>query len=135
MRILIVDDETTSLELLARCLAPYGTCERATSGEDAYRQFILAHGDLQPFSLITLDIGMPGIDGNETAGRIRRWEEAYRCHQCSVTAKLLMVTAGASDASPFRSFREGAEGYIKKPVSPPKLAHVLAELGFSPQAA
>lgn len=135
MRILIVDDEATSREVLKRMLRSYGECEAASSGEDAYREFILAHGAMQPFSLITLDIAMGGIDGNETARRIRRWEDAYRVHQCSIEAKLLVITSGVASVSPFRSFRQGAEAYVKKPVDAEALENVLLLLGVNRSAA
>ncbi|MEE9386863.1 MAG: response regulator [Nannocystaceae bacterium] len=135
MRILIVDDESSSRAILRNILSKYGACDLAETGDDAYRKFIVAHGEIHPFGLITLDITMPGLDGNETLARIRRWEEAYRCYQCSVTAKILMVTGQQSSASVFRSFRQGAEDYICKPVRADAVTAALAKLGVAPLAA
>jgi two-component system sensor histidine kinase ChiS len=65
--ILIVDDDAFSRDLLVRRLnrAGYGTAASA----DARQALVLL--DKYPFSLVLLDVVMPGIDGRELLTRIR----------------------------------------------------------------
>ncbi len=92
-RILVVDDEPTILELFKKTFAPsdevakefshlFGEDEvgggfafdltTATQGEEAVEKVILAVAQQRPYAVVFLDVRMPpGIDGLETAKRIR----------------------------------------------------------------
>lgn len=68
----------------------------------------------------TLDVSMPGIDGFETARRIRAFSDT----------RILMVTARADDDHARRGREAGADDYITKPFRPRELrARVQAALG------
>jgi DNA-binding response OmpR family regulator len=59
----------------------------------------------------TLDVSMPGLDGFETARRIRAFS----------ATRILMVTARADDDHARRGFDAGADAYIVKPFRPREL--------------
>ena len=66
-RILIVDDETAILRLLAAAFSMAGyEVTTATSGEQA-----LAICETSSFDAVLSDVMMPGIDGHQTVSRIR----------------------------------------------------------------
>ena len=67
--ILIVDDNVKNIQLAANVLKSTDlyTIFFATSGEKAIEQL-----QLRKYSLILLDINMPGIDGYETASIIKK---------------------------------------------------------------
>lgn len=67
LRILLVDDNEDAISSLAKLLALLGYEVRAaTSGRDA-----LVEGSLFRPQVVLLDLGMPEMDGFETAAAIR----------------------------------------------------------------
>ena len=60
--------------------------------------------ELRP-DLILLDIGLPGINGNEVARRIR---------ECSPNTKILFASEGSSPDVAEAALRTGARGYVVK---------------------
>ncbi|PUD99652.1 MAG: hypothetical protein C3L25_07770 [Candidatus Sedimenticola endophacoides] len=71
-RLLIVDDNPVSREILARHADHFGMeIAEASSGHEALVD--IAHADQQgaPFHLVLMDWKMPGLDGIETSRRIR----------------------------------------------------------------
>ena len=128
MRILIVDDDFVSRAKLQALLSQYGDCEVAEDGCQALDMFEQGHDQSANYDLITMDIDMPGMSGHEVLSRIREWEEAHYVYQQGHCAKVLMSTSLQSRTDIVSSFREGCEGYLKKPVTPEKLAEALAAI-------
>ena len=68
-KVLIVDDNQTSLEILATCVNSFRMeAYKAASGEEALALLSSAENT---FDLILLDWQMPGLNGIETARRIK----------------------------------------------------------------
>ncbi len=61
--------------------------------------------------LTTLDVSMPGIDGFETARRIRAFSDT----------RILMVSARADEAEEQQGRASGADDYLTKPFRPREL--------------
>ena len=61
--------------------------------------------------ITTLDVSMPGIDGFETARRIRKVSDTY----------LIMVTARAEEIEILQGLQSGADDYVTKPFRPREL--------------
>jgi DNA-binding response OmpR family regulator len=77
---------------------------------------------LQRPLVTTLDVSMPGIDGFETARRIRAFSDTH----------IMMVTARADEEHARRGREAGADDYITKPFRPRDLrARVEAVIGAS----
>lgn len=135
MRALIVDDDYVSRSKLKALLAPYADCDAAPDGPIALQLFQKAHEERCPYDLITLDIDMPGISGQETLQQIRQWEaehkEAYRHYK---EAKVLMVTVRDAPEDIVLSFRDGCEWYLIKPVNGEKLRNALQRLELLPSS-
>ena len=117
--VLLVDDLPANLLALEAVLDPLGQrVVRAGSGAEALS--LLAAED---FALILLDVQMPGLDGYETALRIRRSER-------NSTTPILFVTAIQREpADVERGYAVGAIDYVEKPFDPgvmrAKVASVL----------
>jgi CheY-like chemotaxis protein len=107
-RILLVDDRPENLLALEAILGTLGqTLVRADSGEDALRA--LLHDD---FALILMDAQMPGMDGFETATRIKSRERTR-------DVPIIFLTALDKDAHlAYRGYAAGAADYIAKPFDP-----------------
>jgi CheY-like chemotaxis protein len=107
-KILLVDDRPENLLALEAILGSLGqTLVRASSGEDALRA--LLHDE---FALILLDAQMPGMDGFETATRIKARERTK-------DVPIIFLTAVDKDAHfAYRGYAAGAADYISKPFDP-----------------
>jgi two-component system chemotaxis response regulator CheY len=127
MRILVVDDEYVSRTKLKVLLQAYGDVDAVPSGQIALQMVERARQEAVPYRLVTMDINMPDMSGQEAVRRIRGLEGSE-----SPTCKILMVTVADDSKDIMSSFREGAEWYLIKPVTPAKLTQALEELGVAP---
>jgi len=130
MKILIVDDDFVSRSKLEALLSAYGDCDTAENGNDGFEMFKKSHEDSSGYDLITMDIDMPGISGHEVLSKIREWEEANEVYKQGRSVKVLMATSMQSRTDIMTSFREGCEGYLKKPITPENLEETLAKIGI-----
>jgi signal transduction histidine kinase len=107
-QILIVDDVPANLVALEAALAPLRRpIVKAGSGRKA-----LAHLLEMDFSLVLLDVQMPGMDGFETAALIRG-------RQRTKHLPIIFVTAHhQDDASVLRAYELGAVDFLHKPIEP-----------------
>ena len=125
--LLVVDDEEYNRDMLARRLRRKGyTVEVASSGPEALD--LLAEGD---YSLVLLDILMPGMSGIEVLERIRqRWSMGQ--------LPVIMATAVTGTDHVVDALNKGANDYVTKPLNFPvvlartscqlTLRHALAQL-------
>lgn len=115
-RILVVDDDPDSLEILNEALNWEGyEIRRASSGESALH--ILAHW--QP-DLIVLDVNMPGLSGVETLKRLK---------QAAPFVSVMFISGNTSTDDVITGLDAGADDYIPKPFDPLELlARVRTQL-------
>ena len=107
-KILLVDDRPENLLALEAILGPMDLdLVRANSGEEALRALLLAD-----FALILLDAQMPGMDGFDTAARIKRRTRTK-------DVPIIFLTAfGEDPSSSYRGYVAGGADYISKPFDP-----------------
>ena len=105
---LLVDDRRENLLALEAILQGLPVQAVAVaSGEDALKQLLV-----DDFAVILLDAQMPGMDGFETAGHIKRRERTRH-------VPILFLTAVDYDAHlAFRGYAAGAVDYLTKPFDP-----------------
>jgi two-component system sensor histidine kinase/response regulator len=104
-RVMIVDDEASTRELLRDLLELWGhLVVEAGSGEEAIR--MAAEG---PPDAILLDVMMPGMDGFEVC---RRLKEDPR----TAAVPVLMVTALSSRDERLQGIEAGASDFLSKPI-------------------
>jgi two-component system, OmpR family, response regulator len=112
MRVLIVEDDLPLAAALRRGLRAEGiVADVAAKGEDA-----LWMVGATEFDAVVLDVMLPGIDGFETCGRLRK---------DGVWAPIIMLTARDAVEDRVRGLDQGADDYLTKPFS---LAELLARL-------
>ena len=103
MKILVVDDEKLLVKGIKFNLENEGyTVDACYDGESAVQ--LAASGD---YSLIILDLMMPGLDGLEACQKIRGFS----------TVPIIMLTARSEDADKLLGFESGADDYVTKPVN------------------
>ena len=127
MKTLIVEDEFTSRAILLKFLSKYGECAVAVDGEEALNAIAEAHSSGLPYDLICLDILMPGLDGNEVLKAIRE-REARQGIIGTQGVKIIMTSGERDPKIIMKSFREGCEAYLAKPINHVKLVDELNQL-------
>jgi PAS domain S-box-containing protein len=115
-KILLVDDDPANLLALEAVLEGLGQpLVRARSGQEALHRL-----SEQDFAVVLLDVQMAGLDGFETARRIRAAER-------SKDTPIIFLTAFDSDAfPPAKAYTLGAVDYLVKPVAPEVLRAKVA---------
>ena len=105
--VLLVDDRAENLTAMEAALSPLDyRIVTAISGEDALRELLL--GD---FSLVILDVQMPGIDGFETA-------RAIKGRPRTKDVPILFLTAiGRDEDHRLHGYETGAVDFLFKPIS------------------
>ncbi|MHC1746578.1 MAG: response regulator [Negativicutes bacterium] len=112
-RIMIVDDALIMRVTLRKILEKAGheVVGEAINGEQA----ILNYSQWQP-DVVTMDITMPGLGGNETIKRI------IASHS---NANIVVVSALGQKHVVFEALQNGAKNYILKPITEENLLSVL----------
>jgi putative two-component system response regulator len=116
-KIMVIDDDVTSLELIEAMLVPNGyEVITANDGSKA-----LATIMAKKPNLILLDIMMPGLDGYATLSKIKE-------NKTIPNIPVVMLTAVGFDLNKELAFRLGAVGYITKPVDLAELLKTISRL-------
>jgi len=108
VNVLIVDDRPENLLAIEAILEPLGeNLVRASSGEEALGHLLDAD-----FALVLLDVAMPGMDGLETAKRIKQRRK-------TAGIPIIFLTASNPDERLIlRGYESGAVDYLFKPLNP-----------------
>ena len=107
--ILVVDDEPTIAEVVARYLTRAGYDARtAADGPAAVAAAATARPDL-----VVLDIMLPGLDGLEVMRRLHEDGEGR--------VPVILLTAKGEESDRLVGLRRGADDYVVKPFSPREL--------------
>ncbi len=119
LRILVVDDNSTSREKLLLRLAAWGMrAEAAQDGQSALQQLEEAARQADPFRFAILDLKMPGMDGVSLGQAIKT------APQLSGTALLLVTPLGAR-VNALQSQRIGFAGILNKPLRHSEIFNLL----------
>ncbi|MCY0955156.1 response regulator transcription factor [Streptomyces sp. H27-S2] len=105
--VLVVDDEPKLRALVRDYLERDGyTVQEAGEGRQALELARTAHPDL-----VILDLGLPGLPGEEVARLLRKTSDV----------PIVMLTAKAGENDRVMGLRLGADDYVVKPFSPREL--------------
>lgn len=103
----VIEDDADIRSLLHAVLEQAGfqvfTASNGLDGVELMRQHDPA--------VVTLDVSMPGMDGFETARRIRAFSDAY----------LVMLSARTDEIDTLQGLEAGADDYVTKPFRPREL--------------
>ncbi|MFT5661549.1 MAG: PAS domain S-box-containing protein [Sulfurimonas sp.] len=111
--VLIIDDNTKNIQLAANVLKSTSLYQIffATSGEKGIEQL-----KSREYSLILLDINMPGIDGYQTAQIIKN-------DPLQKQIPIIFLSANANKESIHKGFESGGADYVTKPFDEAELIH------------
>jgi DNA-binding response OmpR family regulator len=107
--VLVVDDEPTIVEIVARYLDRAGfATHQAMDGPEALHQ-----ADLHRPDLVVLDLMLPGLDGIEVMRRLH--------DRPGKRVAVILLTARGEESDRLVGLRHGADDYVVKPFSPAEL--------------
>lgn len=118
-KVLAVDDEPDTLELLAVALTEYGA-EIVVAG--SVSEAIAAFTQFKP-DIIVCDLGMPGADGYTLIHQIRMQEIELGIHTPAIA-----LTGFARDSDRERAIAAGFQIHLSKPVNPYQLMSIILKL-------
>ena len=131
LRTLIVEDELAGQRLMERLLSPYGKCDLAVDGKEAFFAFLLAWDNDDPYDLICLDIIVPEMDGQDVLQAIRTWERGKGI-PTGQGVKIIMTTVLTDKENVLLAYTLGCEAYVFKPIDKTDLLDKIGGLGLIP---
>lgn len=109
--VLVIEDEPPIRRFLRASLAAEGyRVEEAASGEEGVKK-----AAAQPPDLVILDLGLPGLDGQDVLRRLREW----------LAAPVLVLSARDQEKQKVEALDAGADDYLTKPFG---LGELLARM-------
>lgn len=114
-KVLIIDDDATNIFALRAVLRSRGW-ETLTASNAGSGIAMLEKDD--SIGIVLLDMMMPGTDGYETIGLIRKKEELKRL-------PVIAVTAQAMKGDREKCLDAGADDYVSKPIDIDRLVTLL----------
>jgi len=119
VRVLIVDDEADTRELLKFILEGCGACVRTANSAAAALEAMTE----ETFDVLITDIGMPDEDGYSLITKVRALDKE-RGGRIPAAA----LTAYAREEDRIRVLRSGFQIHVPKPISPGELVAIVANL-------
>jgi CheY-like chemotaxis protein len=119
---LLVDDDPKTCEIVGEILKD--ACMRVVcveSGSECVQK--IDYSAAGSFDVILMDLRLPGMDGFETARRVRQLENPR-----NAKIPILALTANVFDEDRQRANKAGMNGLISKPVTPSELFGMLGQV-------
>jgi len=109
LHVLVIDDEEIAAEHARVVLAEAGIqADLCKSGQDALPMLDLQQTKQEPYNLVLLDWKMPGLDGLETAKRIRE--------RFNKETMIILLTSFPIDEIAEQAQASGIDGFLAKPL-------------------
>ncbi|WP_404414534.1 response regulator [Vreelandella aquamarina] len=120
-RVLFVEDEPVDRDVFSAMMKTLGVAfELCSSGQEALFRLRHAHNEGRSFSLVLLDVHMPGVSGYDLAAQLL--EEAL-----VPPSSLYLATSSALAGDAQRCTELGIPGYLSKPLTLEGLQQILSE--------
>ena len=121
MKVLVVDDNATSREILHEILKSFSfEVTLASSGKEGLAELENAAED-NPIEVVIIDYKMPGMDGIEASKRIKKHP------RLSKIPAIIMVTNYGREEIMQKAEDAGLDGFLIKPVSPSVLFDAIMQ--------
>lgn len=114
LKLLVVEDDAPSLELMREVLVSLDAEVRSTTDSEQAAELVAQ----ETFDGIFLDLQMPKLDGFELARRVRQ-------SSCNRSTPIVIVTANEDQKTMEHAFAAGGSFFLRKPVERHKLTILL----------
>lgn len=131
MKSLVVDDEPVVLGFVKTLLKVYGEVVTATNGKDGIDAYVQAIEEGNPFELVTIDVEMPDMNGNEMLAELNDKEKEL---MATVAKKIILTSEGTAENVKAAVINR-ADSFIVKPITKITLHKKLIEIGLLPHGA
>jgi DNA-binding response OmpR family regulator len=121
-RVLVVEDDRAFRHAISTFLREAGHQIMEVSDGAAALAALAA----QPFDVVLLDVGLPGISGLDVLAELQN---------VAVPPRVVMITADDTSESLLRAVRGQADRYVTKPFAPGAIVEVVEEVLAEPAAA
>lgn len=128
MKIIVVDDENICRKILKKNMELIGDCTAVNNSQEALSLISTAFEEKKPYDLITLDISMPLMSGQELLVEIRKREKEMGIPK-DERSKIIMVTSRMNMPTIKACIKSGCNAYIAKPINKKQLFSHLKKLG------
>jgi signal transduction histidine kinase/CheY-like chemotaxis protein len=123
LKILVADDNTTNLKVVALILEPLGVeLTLVNDGLEALRAFQAA-----PYDIVLMDMQMPVMDGLTAIRHIRAFERESNLARAGIA----VLSANAMAEHVTAAFEAGADDHVAKPIRPADLIRSIGRLASS----
>ena len=129
LKILVVEDDSTSREYLSRILESLGNVDSCIDGNEAIDAFESSLNSDSPFDLVCLDIDIPGVSGMDVLSRIRLDESGFGKEGIFRT-KIIMTTASSGEEDVLGAYMHQCDAYCVKPIKKEDLFNKITEIGL-----
>lgn len=133
LKILIVEDDFTSRQILNGFLSKYGECHQAKDGLEAIEAFSLSHESStpEPYDLICMDINMPKMDGLRATKLIREIERGKGVEGTECESAIIITSAVDDPTTIIKACYEyGANYYFTKPLDFKQMTRQMQKLSL-----
>ncbi|MBU1163097.1 MAG: response regulator, partial [Proteobacteria bacterium] len=109
LKVLVVDDCAETRDIMQKILESFGLhVELVASGMESLSLLKDSQNMGEPFELVIMDWLMPGLDGIETAKKIRR--------ELKLSIPIILMTAFGKEAEDLDIEKDGISGFLTKPI-------------------
>ena len=112
-KILIVDDNFENRQLLAEILREVSECDFAATGPEAIEAYNMSLKKEEPYSLILLDIELPGINGLDILAKIR---DSEKTAGIPLGDGIPIIIVTAYEKRFLEAYNRGCDDYVLKPI-------------------
>ena len=133
LRILVVEDDFTSRQLLIAALSKYGECHVAIDGLEAVQAVIESYerAPTEPYDLICMDVQMPNMDGTTAAKTIREIERGKDVEGTEFESMIIMISCVEDPKVIMKAcYQCGANHYFVKPLDLFQMTRQMQKLGL-----
>jgi two-component system, chemotaxis family, chemotaxis protein CheY len=130
MKILIVEDDSMSREVMLSTFSPMGTCDEAANGAEAVAAFLAAYESGNPYNIVMLDIAMPVMNGQEALVAMRRIEKDRNVPERE-RIRIIMTSSSKDSQNVQNAFSNQCDGYMAKPIRLASMVTLLNSIGIT----
>jgi len=127
MKTLVIDTDRAIMDAVSAIFCKKGGCDWAEDGEKGLDMIKSAFKQGQPYDLIVLEIVLPEVSGYTIIKEVRNLELNMNISPID-EVKIIVLTYRSDEPTLLQAFRNGATGWVSKPIDPTALEAKINKL-------